>query len=154
MIIKRRLVLAVGPIAVVCVTLAIAGCTEELGPESMPVARVKGSVTEGGRPLSGGWIEFLPVDGTVGNLRSARIRADGSFDVDSVAVGLNLLRLVNAGVAKKLDIFTTFYSPIRRRIPAQPGEPFRIELIDEAIRYQSTLSQQARSGSASQGDSR
>ena len=154
MIVKSRLVLAVGLIAVVCVTLAIAGCTEELGPEPMPVTRVKGSVTEGGRPLSDGWIEFFPVDGTVGNLRSARIHADGSFDADGVAVGLNLLRLVNAGVVKKLDIFTTFQSPIRRRIPAQPGEPLRIELIDEAIHYQSTLSQQARSGSASPGESR
>ena len=40
--------LAIGP----------SGCSEELGPEHMAVARVKGFVKEGLRPVSGGWIEF------------------------------------------------------------------------------------------------
>src|SRR5947209_4945853 len=68
------------------------GCSEELGPVPMPVARVHGVVTEGHRPVAGGWIEFMPVDGTVGNLRSARLEPDGSFAADRVAVGVNAIR--------------------------------------------------------------
>ena len=63
------------------------GCSEELGPEHMPVARVKGFVKEGVRPVSEGWIEFIPVDGTVGNLCSARLHADGSFEAEHVRGG-------------------------------------------------------------------
>ncbi len=77
-------------------SLIAAGCSEELGPERMPVTRIKGVVREGSRPVSGGWIEFIPVDGTVGNLCSARLGPDGSFDADKVPVGVNLIRLVNA----------------------------------------------------------
>jgi len=120
----------------------------------MPVTRVKGSVTEGGRPLSHGWIEFFPLDGTVGNLRSARIRTDGSFEADGVAVGQNLIRLVNTGIRTDFAIFSTFQSPIRRLIPAQPGEPVRIELVDEAIRFQSSRLRQASSESSGAGESR
>src|SRR5438132_13339166 len=76
--------------------LLSAGCAEELGPVPLRVARVQGVVRERGRPVSGGWIEFVPVDGTVGNLRSARLHQDGSFEADRVAVGTNLIRLVNA----------------------------------------------------------
>jgi hypothetical protein len=152
-IISRR-VSAVGSIAIVSVALGISGCSEELGPESMPVTRVNGSVTEGGRPLSRGWVEFFPVDGTVGNLRSAQIRSDGSFETDGVAIGQNLIRLVNAGIRKDFGIFGTFHSPIRRIVPAQPGEPLRIELVDEAIRFQSSLPRQASSGSAGVGEKR
>jgi hypothetical protein len=152
--VRSRLVSAVGSVTIVWVALGIPGCSEELGPEPMPGTRVKGSVTEGGRPLSHGWVEFFPVDGTVGNLRSARIRTDGAFESDGVAVGQNLIRLVNAGIRPNFGIFSTYHSPIRRFIPAQPGEPVRIELVDEAIRFQSTLSPQASSGSSAAGESR
>ncbi len=54
------------------------GCSEELGPERFPTTRVAGIVVEGGRPVAGGWIEVIPTDGTVGNIRSARIGTDGS----------------------------------------------------------------------------
>ncbi|HMF35840.1 MAG TPA: hypothetical protein VKF17_04345, partial [Isosphaeraceae bacterium] len=36
------------------------GCSEELGPERFPTTRVAGVVVEGGRPIAGGWIEFIP----------------------------------------------------------------------------------------------
>jgi hypothetical protein len=154
MSIKSRRVSAVGSIAIICVALGISGCSEELGPESMLVTRVKGSVTEGGRPLSRGWVEFFPVDGTVGNLRSAQIRTDGTFEANGVAVGQNLIRLVHAGIRKDFDIFSKFQSPIRRLVPAQRGEPLRIELVDEAIRFQSSLPRQASTGSAGAGEKR
>jgi hypothetical protein len=149
MTINSRLVSAFGSMALAISVWGISGCSEELGPESMPVTRVIGSVTEGGRPLSKGWVEFFPVDGTVGNLRSAPLRSDGSFDADGVAVGQNMIRLVNAGIRKELGIFSTFQSPIRRRVPVKPGDPLRIELVDEAIRYQNSFSRQASSGSGS-----
>jgi hypothetical protein len=153
MSIKNRLVSSVGAFAIVGVTLGISGCSEELGPVSLPVTRVKGAVTEGGRPLSRGWVEFYPVEGTVGNLRSAPLRSDGSFEADGVAVGRNLIRLVSAGVRKELAIFSQFQSPIRREIPARLGEPLKIDLIDEAIRFQSTRQRQA-TASSGVGESR
>ena len=114
----------------------------------MPVTRVRGVVKEGDRLVTGGWIEFIPADGTVGNLRSARVRADGTFDADGVAVGTNAIRLVNAPIASPSDVplfarlgwaslarteggrlgtkppallFIPFASPIRRVIEA--GDP-------------------------------
>ena len=57
----------------------VTGCGKVLGPERMPVASVSGVVREGRRPVGGGWIEFIPVDGTIGNQRSARLHADGSY---------------------------------------------------------------------------
>jgi hypothetical protein len=134
--------------------VGLAGCSEELGPETMPVTRVQGRVTEGGRPLSRGWVEFFPVEGTIGNLRSARIETDGAFETDGVAVGQNLVRFVNADIRKDLGIFTEFRSPIRRLIPANSAEPLRIDLVDEAIRFQSALARQASSGAADAGNSR
>ena len=117
-----------------------AGCSEELGPEAFPVARVKGRVTEGGRPITGGWIEFFPVDGGVGALRSAKLQPDGSFDADQVAVGLNLIRLVNTNIynVDASRMFSRYISPIRRNIPQKPAGPLLIDLVDEAIQFNTT----------------
>jgi hypothetical protein len=115
--------------------LLAAGCSEELGPIPLRVTRVKGVVTEEGYPISGGWIEFVPVDGTVGNPRSARLHADGSFEVDKVAVGVNLIHLLHAPFrsAATARLFSPYTSPIRRVIPEQPGRFLRIDLAEEAI---------------------
>ncbi len=123
-----------------CLGLAPSGCSEELGPETMPVADVTGVVTEGGRPVAGGWIEFFPVDGTVGNLRSARIRADGSFDAREVALGLNLIRLINAPIASRdaKELFGAYTSPIRRTISPRPVTPLSIDLVQESLTYART----------------
>ena len=55
------------------------------------------------------------MDGTVGNLRSARIQPDGSFEADAVAVGENALRLVNAPIRMPGgdQLFGQFTTPIR-----------------------------------------
>jgi hypothetical protein len=136
--------------------VTLPGCAEELGPEVMPVAHVSGKVTEGGRPVTGGWIEFYPIDGTIGNMRSARLRADGSFDTDGVAVGLNLIRLHTVDILKATDgkqIFSAYYSPIRRTIPAQPAGPVKIDLIEEAYRHAASSPKHAGSGSPRPGAS-
>jgi hypothetical protein len=99
----------------------------------MPVTSVRGRITENGRPVKVGWIEFVPVDGTIGKLRSARVGADGTFQAEKVAVGLNLIRLINLDIGNEdvKMLFEAFHSPIRRTIPAQPAVPVRIELVDE-----------------------
>jgi hypothetical protein len=113
------------------------GCREELGPVRFPTTRVTGVVREGERPVGGGWIEFLPVDGTVGNLRSAPLRPDGSFEADRVAVGTNQVGLVAAPVGSLLaQRFHPMRSPIRRAIPAGPSTTLTIDLIEEAVHHQ------------------
>ena len=120
--------------------LLAAGCSEELGPERFPTTRVAGVVVEGGRPIAGGWIEFIPTDGTVGNIRSARIGRDGSFRTDRVAIGENVIRLVNAPINMPGGgkLFGQFSSPVRRKIPLEPDGPLAIDLLEEAVRYQAT----------------
>src|SRR5262249_10621394 len=136
--------------------LVCTGCAEELGPVPMPVTRVKGTVREGGRPVSGGWIEFHPVDGTIGNLRSARLRNDGSFDADGVAVGQVLIRLVNARIESPVAsrVFGAFSSPIRRHIPEEPGEPILVDLVEELIRFQNARADGPGRNAAGQGEDR
>ncbi|MGD0039973.1 MAG: hypothetical protein ABSE84_06050 [Isosphaeraceae bacterium] len=126
------------------------GCSEELGPERFPTTRVAGIVVEGGHPIAGGWIEFIPTDGTVGNIRSARIGTDGSFQADRVAIGENVIRLVNAQInmpgGEKL--FGQFSSPVRRKIPLEPDGPLAIDLLEEVVRYQATRPRPATHGAS------
>jgi hypothetical protein len=104
----------------------------------MRVARVSGVVKQGKRPVCGGWIEFIPVDGTLGNLRSARLRPDGRFDVDGVAVGRNAIRLVDARIESMPVVgrFSQFTTPIRRVIAEHPSAPLKIDLAEEAVRFE------------------
>jgi hypothetical protein len=126
--------------------IAISGCSEELGPERMPVTSVAGTITESGRPLSRGWVEFFPVEGTIGNLRSARIERDGSFQTDGVAIGRNLVRLVNADIKTPglSRIFSSFQSPIRRAIGPKPERSLSIDLVTEAIQISTKRSRPER----------
>lgn len=116
------------------------GCSEELGPEQFPTTRVAGTVVEGGRPIAGGWIEFIPIGGTVGNIRSARIGKDGAFQADRVAIGENAIRLVNAPISIPggARLFEQFATPVRRKISPRPDGPLTIDLLEEAVRYQAT----------------
>jgi hypothetical protein len=138
----------------IAAALLPAGCAEELGPVPMPVARVHGVLTEGHRAISGGWIEFIPVDGTVGNLRSARLEPDGSFDADGVAVGVNAIRLVDAPIESPAHgrLFSTYASPIRRAISADPSQTFHIDLVEEAIRAREKRSRGPAGTSATTGE--
>jgi hypothetical protein len=122
----------------------------------MVVTRVSGFIKEGSRPVSGGWVVFFPVDGTVGNLRSARLRSDGSFDANGVAVGLNLIRLVNTSLSSRelRDLFGAYTSPIRRIIPAVPTQPLSIDVIEEAIKAQNARSRRVLPSMPGPGDAR
>jgi hypothetical protein len=117
--------------------LPSSGCREELGPVPMPTTRVTGVVREREQPIRGGWIEFLPVDGTIGHLRSAPIRRDGTFDADRVAVGTNQIGLVAVPDGTLVgQRFSPSRSTIRRTIPAGRSTSLTIDLIEEAIRHQ------------------
>ena len=141
---------------VVIAGLLAAGCAEELGPEVMRTTSVHGKITQGGRPIGGGWIEFIPADGTVGNLRSARIKADGTFSADRVPVGSVAVRLLDIDVEAPFPakprtargIFAS-YTAIRRKIPEQPSE-LNIDLFDALVESQA---RQAKAAVAASGDS-
>jgi len=115
-----------------------AGCEEELGPVAFPTTRVVGVVRVGGRPVERGWIEFTPIEGTVGNLRSSPLARDGTFEATGVAVGKHVVSLV--GLPKAVnDRFgpafqATAKHPILRTIA--PGDVTRLEidLLEESIR--------------------
>jgi hypothetical protein len=65
-------------------------------------------------PIRGGWIEFIPIDGALGSLRSAPIQPDGSFQATHVAQGRNVVRIVNPPASPSVErVFQLFYSPIR-----------------------------------------
>jgi hypothetical protein len=111
----------------------LSGCSQELGPEVFPTTSVKGTITLSGRPISAGWIEFNPVEGTKGNLRSAPIQPDGSYSAVGVPVGRVTVNLINLHAASSTNelfnlppgYFNFSEIPIRRDIPA--GESTRLD---------------------------
>ena len=121
------------------------GCKEELGPEQFKTTRVTGFVHEGIHPVGGGWIEFAPVGGTTGDIRSAPLRPDGTFDAGKVPVGRNVVGFVqsNINMPGGKAFFHTFRSPIRRDIPANSTVRLDINLLEEAIRYNTLQGQEA-----------
>lgn len=116
------------------------GCAEELGPEVFATTKVEGTIRIGGRPVSAGWVEFQPVDGTRGNLRSAPIRPDGSFSADrvpvgQVAVGLAGVRgpAIPTGLGPvELRAFRAPQTPIRVVIPPGASSRLDVDLADQA----------------------
>src|SRR5262245_18522271 len=116
---------------------AAPACSEELGPERMETTRGTGVVREGGQPVGGGWVECGPVAGTVGDMRPAPVRRAGTFDADRVAVGRNVVGLVQAPIRIRggKQLFHTFRSLIRRHIPAGSAPGLDIDLVEEVVRY-------------------
>lgn len=108
------------------------GCREELGPEPMPTTTVAGRVHVAGEPIGGGWIEFHPVEGTIGLSRSAPLNRDGSFLADKVPVGRVLIRLEQTRIDRTLAELFRRLPPPRRDIKG-PGV-LDIDLAEEALR--------------------
>lgn len=122
------------------------GCREELGPERLPTTQVRGVVEEGGRAVSGGWVEFVPIEATLGRIRSARIQPDGSFQSDRVPIGKLAIRVVDAPIQLRggRELFGSYAAtPIRREITAQAQGPLKIDLLEEAVRHQARRSRTA-----------
>lgn len=130
-----------GAVGVILIAAA-AGCAEELGPEVFETTRVEGTARIAGQPIPSGWVEFLPVEGTRGDLRSAPIRKDGSFAADGVPVGrvaIGIAALHGPPIPTSLgpverSAFRGFRTPIRRAIPS--GDPARLDL-DLAVEAES-----------------
>jgi hypothetical protein len=128
-------------LALVAATLG--GCTSELVPESFPSSRVEGTIGIAGRPVSSGWVEFLPAEGTMGNLRSSPILRDGSYRVDGVPRGRVVVRLVGVYGPPiptslgpvEVATFRSFLSPIRRVIDAGTTH-LDLDLASEAQAHQ------------------
>jgi hypothetical protein len=115
---------------------AAPGCRDELGPERFPTTSASGVILNSGEPVTGGWIEFMPADGSLGNTRSARIQPDGTFHADRVSIGLNVIRLIDLpGVPPRPANDLAFVPFIRRTIPKEPGGPIRIDVTEELLRY-------------------
>jgi hypothetical protein len=128
-----------------CLAFSMAsGCSEELGPERPSTARVEGTITVGGRPVTSGWIEFIPVEGTEGNLRTARISSDGSFSADRVPVGRVAVAFTNLRIPPipttlgPVDArsFRFFNTPIRKSIRSGPKTSLDLDLAAEAYALQ------------------
>lgn len=134
---------------------SLSGCARIFGPEAMPVASASGVVTEGRHRVGGGWIEFFPVEGTIGKRRSARLNADGSFHATGVPVGVNQVRIVNARIESPVvaRLMSDFASPIRRIISRDDRQVISIDLLEETVRFQASLSSRtgARGPAATKG---
>lgn len=114
------------------VCAAIVGCSQELPLPHVPEIKVAGRISRGGRPLSSGWVEIVPVDGGMGVLRSGEIGRDGSFEVNRLGPGKHGVRVV-VPRDRSLFPFDQFFSPIRRTLTDQTLQQFDINLDTESI---------------------
>ena len=62
------------------------GC-DAVGPEPIVTTTITGRFHMGDRPINQGWIQVVPVEGTLGTLRSAPLDGQGRFRIDKVPVG-------------------------------------------------------------------
>lgn len=145
-VVSPRSLIARMTLLVTLIGSLLSGCTEELSPAPMPTTRVRGHVTEAGQPMSGGWIEFLPTDGTIGVMRSAPLQKDGSFDAEGVPVGQVAIGLVGAPITQAYRdangrllpgriFFDSLGAKIRRTIPSEGLADLTLELRVEADRW-------------------
>jgi hypothetical protein len=129
-------------------TLLFAGCADELGPETMPTEEVVGRITFRGRPVGPGFVEFAPMDGTVGLISSARLKPDGTFQARAVPIGMVGIRLAgvrlpdagNPTLDRALFLMTQV-NLIHRRIEATGTNRLNIDLGVEAVQLSRDASQ-------------
>lgn len=104
-------------IALAGLLVAAPGCFEKWKGRQADPVDVWGSVRIGSAPISGGWIEFLPIDGAVGHLRSAPIGPDGQFRATRVARGRNVVRIMYPPPHPPVNrLFQSFQTPLRLEV--------------------------------------
>ncbi len=74
--------------------LFLAGCGRACGPEVFPTTLIRGRIHLDDRPIGPGWLEIVPIEGTLGRLCSAPLAKDGTFSATKVPVGRVAIRLV------------------------------------------------------------
>jgi len=117
--------------------VSLSGCGGIFGPEPFKTTRVEGSVRIAKEPLRGGFIEFSPIDGTVGIMRSAPIRPDGTFVVDRVPVGSNAIAIVGGSLPSGLSgICDPLGSQIHRTITDSQDSKIDIDLLAEQASHE------------------
>jgi hypothetical protein len=117
-------------LAILPVLALVAGCADALGPEPMETTRVTGRIRYGTDPVRGGWVEFMPIQGTIGLMRSAPIRPDGTFSAEKVPVG-EVAVGINAAPIPQRRLFDSLGTQILRRIPPGRSSTVEIDLLDE-----------------------
>jgi hypothetical protein len=124
------------------VAATFAGCRDELGPERMTTTSFDGTLTLRGQPFGDVWLEFMPIEGTVGLQRSARVKSDGTFHADAVPVGRVAMRVVGVRAPSTgdpgLDRFVSFAGQvyiIKRDVAKVPTGPMQIDLASEALAF-------------------
>lgn len=127
-------------IALIGVLAVQSGCHDVIGPESITTTKITGRVRIGNKPLTKGWIEFAPYDGTLGRLRSAEIGPDGAFSIEKVPVGSVRIHLAGPRQDPTGDSITDWYLvqlrrgyPTRVEIKPGPNAVLDIDLQSEAI---------------------
>lgn len=119
---------------------ALPGCRDMLGPPHPATATVRGRLLLHGRPIGPCFVEFQPIDGTVGDLRSGRVDAGGRFTVTRVPIGRVGIRVVGPTLRTgdpPLDVFLHRIGQsyaIHRDIDAHASNLAPIDLVVEAYR--------------------
>ncbi|MFO0957225.1 MAG: hypothetical protein U0800_07120 [Isosphaeraceae bacterium] len=119
------------------IAMALAGCGRMTAPVPRETADVRGRLLAGGTPIGRGWVQFWPVEGTVGNMRAAPLEADGSFRMTRAPVGRVVVLVTPAAPIDGGDRYRAariaraqgFDSPIRLTIGNPPADPLNIDLL-------------------------
>ena len=122
---------------------SLVGCSEELGPEVFPTTRIEGTVKVGNAPVQAGFVEFYPRSGTIGNLRVAQIKPDGSFVADRVPIGKVSVSVANLDIkiiptefgSIRSEQFWGISSPIERTLPAITSSRLDLDLSLEGATF-------------------
>ena len=127
------------PLLLVVLLTQLCGCRNAFGPEQPPTTSVSGRVHLGEIPLTQGWVEMVPVDGTLGRLCSAAISSDGTFSAVHVPVGRIGVRLAgprppstNDRIVEQFVNYARQQSMIRLEIKADANPPLDLDLRREA----------------------
>lgn len=124
-----------GMMTIAWLALVCSGCSEETGAPPYPGAtgRVTGRAIVGGIPISGGWLELIPTDGTAGDLRSSPLGPDGSFAIDRAAAGAVAVRIIHppTNLESRIprDVRLSFSSLVRLQVEPNREERVVIDVL-------------------------
>ena len=131
---------------VILAATMLAGCRDPTGPESFRTTTIRGRVHWNGRPIGPGWLEIMPVDGTLGLPRSAPVAADGSFVADGVPVGRVAIRLAGPPPPPSGDRGADRFLAVAQRqhlihkdIPPAPEGSLDLDLVREKFEVERKL---------------